>query len=304
MRDIQFWWRMIRPHTLSASMIPVLVGTVYALQSEHVFYFDRFCAMLLASIMIQIATNLFNEYYDFINGVDTVESIGNSGTIVRDGASPRFVMAMALLLYFLSLLLGVYLCLQTSWWLAVVGGIAMLFGYLYGGGPYPISRTPFGELFAGGIMGCGIIMISFYIQSGLVNLNAFLISIPIFILIGLILTSNSLRDRTNDIPSGRKTLAILLGHRKTVLFMLFGYALAYIWLFLVVFGLNHHFILFLPLLSIPKAHESIKKFRNPKQTPAQMMPAMAATSKTNQMFGSWYAMAFLLEFLIQLQLHP
>lgn len=54
-------------------------------------------AMLAASLLIQIATNLFNEYYDYARGLDTAASVGIGGTIVRDGASPRFVLTLALL---------------------------------------------------------------------------------------------------------------------------------------------------------------------------------------------------------------
>lgn len=302
MNTFSFWWRMIRPHTLSASIVPVIVGTAFALKHDHLFVFYSFIAMLLASLCIQIATNLFNEYFDYINGVDTPDSIGNSGTIVRDGASPRFVMGIALLFYFFALLFGIYLCVKTSWILALVGAICMLFGFLYGGGPYPISRTPVGELFAGGFMGSGIILISFYIQTGYVNLECFLVSVPIFILIGLILTANSLRDRINDIPAGRKTLAILLGHEKTVYFMTFSLFLAYFWLILLFILYANSLLILLPLFSLPVAIKSIKAFQNPKQTPQQMMPAMASISKTNQLFGNWYALSFVLAFLIELNL--
>lgn len=299
MRDLGFWWRMIRPHTLSASLTPVMVGTFFAFADCGVFRFGPFAGMLGASLLIQIATNLFNEYFDFIHGVDTPDSIGNSGTIVRDGASPGFVMAIALLCCSLALGLGAYLCLASSWWLAPIGLIAILMGYLYGGGPHPISRTPFGELFAGGIMGTGIILISYYLQTLYLTWEAVVISLPIFILVGLILTANSLRDRINDIPSGRKTLAILLGHRRTVTFMRLGFSLAYLWLLVPILAFNHLPLLLLPLLSLPKAVTAIRQFHNPDQTPAQMMPAMAMTSATNQTFGELYAFAFILEGLIR-----
>lgn len=300
MRDIGFWWRMIRPHTLSASIVPVMVGTFFAFADQGVFRFGPFAAMLLACLLIQIATNLFNEYFDYIHGVDTPESIGNSGTIVRDGASPRFVMTIALLCYGLALGFGVYLCLVSSWWLALVGAGGMVMGFLYGGGPYPISRTPFGELFSGGLMGTGIILISYYVQTLQVTLEAVVVSIPILILIGLILTANSLRDRVNDIPTGRKTLAILLGHKRTLVFMTVAFTIAYLWLLIPIFGYGHHPILLLPLLSIPKAVSALEGFRDPSQTPAQMMPAMAKTSQTNQFFGNLYAFAFILEGLMAL----
>lgn len=58
-----------------------------------------FLAMLIASCAIQVATNLFNEYYDYVRGLDTKDSVGIGGTIVHDGASPQFVLGLALGFY-------------------------------------------------------------------------------------------------------------------------------------------------------------------------------------------------------------
>ena len=104
----------------------------------------------------------------------------------------------------------------------------MAIGYLYTGGPMPISWTPFGELFSGLFMGMIIILLAFFIQTG--NINSFVvwISIPIVITIGLINMANNIRDRVKDQASGRKTLPILLGKRASITFMTVIYIIAYV----------------------------------------------------------------------------
>src|SRR5690625_535350 len=131
---LQVWWRLLRPHTLTASFIPVFIGTMLAYidGSSHLFLF---LAMLIASILIQAATNMFNEYYDYVRGLDNEQSVGIGGTIVRDGIAPRTVLTLAFVFYGIAILLGLYICLVSSWWIALVGLICMLFGYLYTGGP-------------------------------------------------------------------------------------------------------------------------------------------------------------------------
>ena len=96
-KDFDFWWRLLRPHTLTASLIPVLVGSMYAFSCIHTLHLGLFLAMLAASCSIQVATNLFNEYYDYVRGLDTKDSVGIGGTIVHDGASPRFVLNLSLI---------------------------------------------------------------------------------------------------------------------------------------------------------------------------------------------------------------
>ena len=137
------WWQLMRPHTLTASFVPVILGTVLAYELLDRIHVGLFLAMLIASILIQAATNMFNEYYDYKRGLDNEESVGIGGTIVRDGVQPKVIMRLALLFIAISILLGVYICANSSWWIAVVGLISILVGYLYTGGPLPISSTPF-----------------------------------------------------------------------------------------------------------------------------------------------------------------
>src|SRR5690625_1391048 len=108
----QVWWRLLRPHTLTASCIPVFVGTMFAFVNEDTFHFTLFVAMLLASIFIQAATNMFNEYYDFVRGLDNEKSVGISGTIVRDGIAPKTVLRLGLAFFGIAILLGVYICME------------------------------------------------------------------------------------------------------------------------------------------------------------------------------------------------
>src|SRR5690625_7600345 len=93
---LQVWWRLLRPHTLTASFIPVFVGTMGAYIVQKELHVLLFIAMLLAALLIQAATNMFNEYYDFVRGLDTEHSVGISGTIVRDGIKPVTVLYIAL----------------------------------------------------------------------------------------------------------------------------------------------------------------------------------------------------------------
>jgi 1,4-dihydroxy-2-naphthoate polyprenyltransferase len=195
-------------------------------------------------------------------------------------------MQLALSLYGISLLIGIYICMNSSWTLALVGLACMLIGYLYTGGPIPIAYTPFGELASGFVMGMGIVLISFFIQTGTVTLESVLISTPIMILVGSINLSNNIRDLDGDKENGRKTLAILLGKKNAVHFLATMFIIAYIWVFgLVGFGIMSPWIL-LVVLSIPKAFTAIKGFlKNYAYAPIQMMPAMKATSQTNTIFG-------------------
>lgn len=298
-RDFDFWWRLIRPHTLTASLVPVLVGSIWAFSCTRTLHFGLFFAMLIASCAIQIATNLFNEYYDYVRGLDTKDSVGIGGTIVHDGASPKFVMVLALGLYALAAILGIYICANSSWYLLLIGAFCMLIGYLYTGGPFPISASPFGELFAGGFLGTGVICISFFIQTGYIDWHTVAISIPVLVLIGLILTGNNIRDRVGDAANGRHTLVILLGHKNAVTFLSIMFTFCYLWIIgLIILG-GHSIWLLATFISIPTARKAVEKFRPEGQTPKEMMGAMVLIPKANTQFGLTLALGLLMESLIR-----
>lgn len=292
--QLKILWKLTRPHTLTASFVPVFIGTVFSMYFVPVDLW-LFFAMLFSTLLIQIGTNLFNEYYDFKRGLDTEESVGIGGAIVRHGMKPKTVMNMALGSYGIALLLGVYICMNSSWWLALVGVIGMSVGYLYTGGPYPIAYTPFGELFAGLFMGSFFILISFFIQTGYVNGAAILLSIPMAFLVGGINLSNNVRDIDEDIKGGRKTLAILAGKKKAVYILGATFVVAYVWILGLVITKTFSPWLLLVFLSVLKPIQSIKGFQKKKTTGI----AMKATAQTNTIFGLLLTLGLLMHYLLR-----
>lgn len=293
-RDWRVWWRLTRPHTLTAAFVPVSIGTALAFHETNI-RISLFIAMLVASLFIQAATNMFNEYYDFKRGLDSPESVGIGGAIVREGIHPKAVLYLAIFLFAIAMLIGIYICMNSSWWLALIGSICMAAGYFYTGGPVPIAYTPFGELAAGFFMGLVIILISFFIQTGEVTKTAILISVPIAILVGAILLANNIRDLDGDKENGRKTLAILVGRNNAIRILAGMFAISFIWMIgLVLFHLVSVWTL-LVFFSMPRAITATKGFIG-KTKPIEMMPAMKATAQTNTQFGFLLAIGLLISY--------
>lgn len=283
-------WKMTRPHTLTATFAPVILGTVMAMSVTKIDWV-MFLAMMFACLCLQIATNLFNEYYDFKRGLDTAESVGIGGGIVRHGLQPKNVIAVALALYVIAAIIGVYICMNSSYWLVVIGLFGMAVGYLYTGGPLPIAYTPFGELFSGVLMGAGFVLISYFIQTDAITLNSVLISLPIAILVGAINMSNNIRDIEEDIVGGRRTLPILLGRDKAISALAFAFIVSYVWIVVLVFMQIVSPWAFVAFISVFKPIQAIRAFRQGQH----MRAAMKSTALTNTLFsfllaiGLWIA---------------
>ncbi len=157
-------------------------------------------------------------------------------------------LLVSLLLFGAAGALGLILAYLTSWKLLVVGFLCMVVGFAYTGGPFPISRTPFGELFAGFFLGTTLFLISYFVQTGTVTKEALLASLPSLVLVGMILSVNNSCDRVSDAKAGRRTLSILLGKRGTT-FLLGFEALLAIALSILLFVLGiYPLVLFIALV--------------------------------------------------------
>ena len=286
-----------RPHSYPASIAPVLFGATYALGYEIKFSILKFILFLLACLLIQAATNLFNEYYDYKHGLDKIDSEGISGSIVKGNLSPREVMVGALVLYALAFVLGLILTFITSFYVLLVGLVCMLAGYFYTGGKYPIAYSPFGEVVSGFFMGTIIIALSFYFQTEYVNADIIVVSLPLFIMIGAILLANNIRDLDNDKESGRRTYAILVGRNNAIKTLANSFVVVY---FLnIVFAVTKYVSWYnlLVLATIPLAIKIIKGFsaNNDKKT---MAPFMVLTAKLTIFVGFIMSLANILKYLM------
>ena len=286
-----------RPHSYPASIAPVLFGATYALGYESKFSILKFILFLLACLLIQAATNLFNEYYDYKHGLDKIDSEGISGSIVKGNLSPREVMVGALILYSLAFILGLILTFMTSLYVLLVGLVCMLAGYFYTGGKYPIAYSPFGEVVSGFFMGTIIISLSFYFQTGYVNADIIVVSLPLFIMIGAILLANNIRDLDNDKESGRRTYAILVGRNNAIKTLASSFVVVY--LLNIVFAVIKYVSWYnlLVLVTIPLAIKIIKGFstNNHKTT---MAPFMVLTAKLTIFVGFIMSLANILKYLM------
>jgi len=211
------WVRLTRPFSLTASAVPVLFGTALALK-EGTFAWGPFLAMLFGSLLIQAATNMFNEFYDERRGLDVAGAVGIAGSIVQGRLQARAVLLGALSCYTVALFLGIYLVVVGGWPILVLGCLSALGGYLYSAGPRPIAYTPASEATVFLFMGILIVVIAYTAQNpGSFLLRVPLAALPIGGLVAAILLANNIRDMVSDRRGGRRTLPIVLGREVGVL---------------------------------------------------------------------------------------
>ena len=203
------WLIGARPRTLPAAIAPVLVATAYAGSNWEPI---RALSALLVSLALQIGVNYANDYSDGIRGTDD-SRIGPVRLTASGLASPKSVRAAALISFLFAALIGLTLAAATSWWIILVGALAINAAWGYTGGAKPYGYVGLGEISVFIFFGIVATVGSYYVQTEELNLEIFIVAIPMGSLACAILAINNLRDRAQDQIVGKKTLAVRLGER-------------------------------------------------------------------------------------------
>ncbi len=199
-----------RVKTLPAAISPVLIGTSYA---QDINWINAALALVVA-LFLQIAVNYANDYSDGIKGTDS-NRVGPTRLVASGLASARAVKNASYFCFLIAAFAGSILSLSISKWLFVIGALSILAAWGYTGGRKPYGYLGFGEVSVFVFFGLIATIGSYYIQSKEINWQIFLLSIPVGCLSCAILVINNLRDLSNDELVGKRTLAVLLGDKKT-----------------------------------------------------------------------------------------
>jgi len=178
--------------------------------------------MWAATLAVDMGTTAFNNYYDYWRGTDRFREVDEKDKVVaRAEVEPGFAFRSAVWCYAAAIVFGLLLSLRGNPWVIPAGALCMAVGFFYTGGPLPLSRTPFGELFAGGCLGLALFAIACGVWSIPFDAGVLRAGLPSFFWVAAILAVNNTCDIEGDRAAGRKTFSILAGSKGGELFVLF-----------------------------------------------------------------------------------
>jgi len=286
------WLLAFRPKTLTAALVPILTGAALVYFQKHTVQWWIPILALFASFFIQIGTNLINDAVDFQKGADTEARLGPVRVTQRGIFTASQVWIMGSLFFVLALLCGIPLVLQGGWPIVMIGVLAILFGYAYTAGPFPLAYLGLGDLFV--ILFFGLVAVGglVFLMTGAVALSALVMGLQIGLLAAVLIAINNLRDMNQDIQAGKKTWPVRFGARFARLEIAF--------LTLVPFLLNLYWwyaagiwAALLPLIALPLAIKIVKLvFRT--EPSALYNQYLAKSAGLHLMFGCLLAVGLIL----------
>ncbi len=209
---LKAWWQAARPPFYIATLIPVLLGFSLAVQNTGRWDLAGLSGIMLICLFQHLASNLANDLFDHILGVDTAESIGGSRVIQEGKITTRALGIALVVLYSLTVLgtfIGVAYFGRPALWLVSI--CAMFSSFFYVAPPIRYGHRALGELAV--FLNMGLLMTAgtYYAIAGGITVEIIALSVPVGLMVAGILYYQSMPEIELDKAAGKRTLANTLG---------------------------------------------------------------------------------------------
>lgn len=206
------WIRAARPATLTAALVPVMVGTAVAHATRGVRW-DTALAALLGACAIQIGTNFANDVFDAEKGADTEARLGPVRAVAAGLLSARAMRLAMIAAFAIATLFGSYLVWTSGWPIVVIGVLSIASGIAYTGGPFPLGYNGLGDVFVMIFFGFVAVLGTVVVQTSELPWLGWAAAVPVGAIATAILVVNNVRDRSTDVHAGKRTLVVRFGRR-------------------------------------------------------------------------------------------
>lgn len=243
MDGFKIWWKAARPRTVLLSLSGVLMGSFLAFAENPLLNPLTIVFCVLTAIILQILSNLANDYGDYKKGVDNAHRTGPQRTLqsgvlterqMRMGISITAVVA----LIFGALLIFVFaqLSLQELAIFAILGVAAVLAALLYTLGKHPYGYRGLGDFYCFLFFGWVAVAGTFYLATKQLDFTILLPATAMGCCSNAVLNINNMRDYENDKASGKNSLVVKIGLKKAFVYhcLLIGIAFLSLTLFQIL----------------------------------------------------------------------
>lgn len=212
------FFAVVELRTKVISVSTYTLATLYAAARGVPVALGPALLLAVAVLCVDMGTTAFNSFFDYLRGVDSpLYTSEPDKVLVHERVPAAYALFISVGLYLVAAISGLAVAAVSSWWIVAAGVLSMIVGFLYTGGPLPISRTPLGELFAGGFLGTVLFLVVYAVHAGTVDAHALVASLPSTLVIAAVLTVNNTCDLDGDRHAGRRTLSIVIGRRAAVI---------------------------------------------------------------------------------------
>jgi len=292
MNSYQKWFLASRPWSFTMTAVSVSVGSVLGSMGGS-FSWILYLLTLAGVIFMHASANLFNDYYDVLSGIDTLDvstAQYRPHPLVEGRLKPKEVFLEALFLFVLAALIGIFLAVTRGWTVLVIAVIGAFAGVFYTAPPFRYKYKGLGEISTFLMWGPLMVEGAYFVQRQALSMDAFWISLPLGVLVALVLLANNIRDTVTDGERGIKTLPILAGRRKGIWIYIMLVEFAYLSVVLMALAGPLNLWSLMVLITLPLCFSLLRQ--TVKNVP---IDADAQTAKLNTAFGILLLISLIIE---------
>lgn len=257
---VKTWIYATRPHTLGASIAPMLIA-LGALIADNELHFGLYLLCFIVAVSAQISSNFANDYFDYRNGKDTDQRIGFRRLITTGEVTERQMLVALLIALAICAVAGFTLAALQGWDLLIIGAFVLLGALAYSSGPFPLSHYALGDLAVVLFYGLVPVLGTYYAIAGVPPIYLLFLALGIGIWEVNILVCNNYRDYEEDKESGKRTLIVRMGEASApilylinsliaIVMLVIGIAMEGSWIWAAIVGIIALFFFGVGVLSI------------------------------------------------------
>jgi len=297
---IKSWIEAFRLRTLPLALSNTIIGSCLAAADDK-FRWPIFGLAALTTIMLQIMSNLANDYGDFVNGKDTAERIGPKRMVQSGEITPRIMLRGIILIGILCAVSGVSLIvigtegipLTNMLLFGVLGLAAIAAAIKYTVGKNPYGYRGLGDIFVFIFFGLVGVIGTYFLHTQTFRWDLLLPASAIGMLSTGVLNMNNMRDYEADKNAGKMTIVVAMGTRNAALYHLFLMCGAML-LAIVYTLMNYHTVWqWLFVLSFPVLFLNLKKVFTYKNA-LELYPELPRLSMASLVFALTFGIGLLL----------
>ena len=228
-KSLKAWFFATRPWSFTASGLSVLAALVYLAWLGCEVDWTLGILAIVGIVLFHAAGNTWSDYHDFKKGVDNDEAICID-TLTKGHFSPGEIRTLSLTLLLLGIGVGLYLMVQSGWWLLLIGVGGLLCTLLYP----PLKYRALGDLVI--LLAYGFLpaLGTSYVALGEVDWRVLWMAVPVGLLVDAILHANNTRDMVSDGRAHIRTMAMEMGVRASVVLYVLEQLVPFVWVVVLI----------------------------------------------------------------------
>ena len=206
------WFVSLRAYSFTASLVPVALALALAMgrSAGDGIAWWTLPLFTLSALLFHAGTNVLNDYYDFVHGVDTEDDDDPTHAITQGVVTPRFMRISGHLYFLLGVAVGLPIGLLRGWLFVLAGLLGAAGAFFYTSARFSFKYVALGDIVVFFLMGPALVVMGLWALTGTASAMSAVLTLPVALLVTAILHGNNLRNIHGDRTAGISTLAGLL----------------------------------------------------------------------------------------------